>query len=281
MDVKTWLTDWLILRSPELKPRTIESYQDIIARYIIPSVGSLDVAELRAEDLRHLLATITASGKTRTSELCYVTMKCAFQELDPSPMAKVKRPKHRQRARTPWKPSEMAVYEEACKTHPHGLALSLALFLGLRRGEICGLRWKDIDFDREVVKISNQRQRLATGEIVDCSPKSETSNREIPLTGKLLAMLRKHRGLPEAYVCTLTPSGLDAAHRALVISLDLPYITLHDLRHTFATNALRNGGEMRALQSVLGHASYTTTANIYTHPDTDMKKAIVDAASVL
>lgn len=281
MDVKTWLEDWLTLRIPELKPRTVESYQDILTRYIYPSIGARALADLTAEDLRHLLATIVASGKTRTAELCYVTLKCAFQELDPSPMAKVKRPKHKQRRRTPWGPSEMAVYLEACKTHKHGLALSLALRLGLRRGEICGLRWKDIDFDHKLLKVCNQRQRLASGEIIDCSPKSATSVREIPLTEELLALLRKHRGLPEAYLCTLTPSGLDAAHRALVISLDLPYITLHDLRHTMATNALRNGGEMRALQDVLGHASYSTTANIYTHPDNGMKKAIVDAASVL
>lgn len=281
MDVKTWLQDWLALRSPDLKPRTIESYQDVITRYILPSIGDTDTADLDPGELRHLLATISASGKTRTAELVYVTMKCAFSELDPSPMAKVKRPKHRQRVTEPWKPADMAVYHEACKTHPHGLALSLALFLGLRRGEICGLRWKDIDFEREVVTITNQRQRLATGEIIDCPPKSASSVREIPLPAALVAMLRKHRGLPDAYLCTLTPSGLDAAHRALTISLELPYITLHGLRHTMATNALRNGGEMRALQSVLGHSSYTTTANIYTHPDTAMKKAIVDAASVI
>lgn len=279
MTIQAWLTDWLTLRKPELKPRTYESYEDLFTRYVYPAFGSLDVADLTGDTVRHLLASVMAAGKSRTAEYLYTVMKCAFNDLDVNPMAKVKRPKHVQKSPEPWNEEQRLTYLAACVAHPHGLALSLALLLGLRRGEICGLRWKDIDFDQSVIHICNQRVRLATGEIIDCSPKSRTSDRYIPLPPQILARLRIFRGHPEAYLCSLTPSALGAAHRQLVARLDLPPIPLHGLRHTMATSCIRNGGEMRALQDILGHASYSTTANRYTHPDSSMLKATIDATN--
>ena len=279
MTVKTWLLDWLSLRRAEVKPRTLESYDDLITRYVIPAIGAIDIAALSPNDLRHLLATIVAKGYTRTAELVYVMLKCAFQELDFNPMNKVKRPKHHQARPLPWSDEQIRLYLSACSVHRHGLALSLALRLGLRRGEICGLRWQDIDFAAGILHVCNQRQRMANGMIVDCPPKSESSVRDIPLPADLIASLRKARGLPSAYLCALTPSGLNSAHRKLVENLGLPSIPLHGLRHSMASASLRHGGEMRALQDILGHSSYTTTANIYTHPDTALKLAALDAAA--
>lgn len=278
MTVETWLMDWLALRKLEVKPRTLESYQDLVSRYIVPSIGSLEVSSVAPEDVRHLLASIVSKGYGRTAELVYVLLTSAFSDLDNSPMRKVKRPKHKQQRPQPWNDDQMRLYLSACSVHRHGLALSLALRLGLRRGEICGLRWQDIDLTNNVIHIVNQRQRLATGELVDCPPKSESSVRDIPIPADMLPALKKARGLPSAYLCSVTPSGLNAAHRKIVQELDLPPIPLHGLRHSMASASLRHGGQMRALQDILGHSSYTTTANIYTHPDNSMKLAALDAA---
>lgn len=279
MKAKPWLLDWLELRKPSLKPRTIESYKDLLDRYIIPVIGDEDVNTITPDQLRHLLAGIMAQGKSRTAELVYVVLRCAFNDLEANPMLKVKRPKHKQKSPDPWTDEQIEIYLNACQSHPQGLALSLALRLGLRRGEICGLRWMDVDFETGDLHIRNQRVTLATGETIDTSPKSETSIRDIPLPADLLQQLRKARGLPTAYVCPLTPYALDAVHRSLTRSLNVPYIPLHGLRHSMATKALRHGGNMKALQVVLGHASYSTTANRYTHPDRAFIKSTVDAAT--
>ena len=278
MTVAQWVSDWLSLRSAEIKPRTRESYQDLITRYIVPAIGETDVEQLRPEDIRHLLATILDAGHGRTAEYCYVVLKAAFADCDTDPMRKVKRPKHRQHHPVPWNDAQMTVYLAACRTHRHGLALSLALTCGLRRGEICGLRWQDIDLATGDLHVCNQRMRLASGEIIDAPPKSETSDRHIPIPDALLPWLKSARGLPAAYLCPLTPSGLDAAHRALVKSLDLPPIPLHGLRHSMISASLRHGGNMRALQAIAGHESYATTAKVYAHPDRDLLKASLDAA---
>lgn len=278
MTVETWLNDWLSLRAAELRPRTLESYHAIINRYIIPAIGRADPNELKPDQLRHMLAEISASGKTRTAELCYVILRCASRDLDSDIMRRVRRPSHVQVSPGAWSDQDIAIYMAALADHRHGLALSLGLVLGLRRGEICGLRWGDIDFTAAEVHICNQRYRLG-GKIVDGPPKSATSDRRLPLPAPLLSRLRASRGLPGAYVCNISPSGLDAAHRALVARLGLPPIPLHGLRHSMATACIRHGGQMRALQNLLGHASYTTTANRYTHPDREMLRTAIDAAA--
>ena len=280
MLLKTWLNDWLILRAPELKPRTLESYQDLCKRYIIPSIGEIPLQELSPLQITHTLAQISAAGHSRTSEMCFVLLRSALRDLEPNPMRRVKRPAHRQVSPEAWTDDQITVYMHALRGHKHQLPLLLALLLGLRRGEVCGLRWEDIDFHEGMINITNQRQRLADGSLVDCSPKSATSVRSLPIPQQLLPLLRARRQIA-GYVCPLSPSGLDAAHRSLVRRLDLPYIPLHGLRHSMATACIRHGGDMRSLQSVLGHANYATTANRYTHPDMEMLRKAIEQSTAL
>lgn len=277
MNLDTWLREWLVLRTAELAPRTVDQYKDLIDRYVSPLIGSIDMRDVSPQDLRSMLATVAGTGKTRTAELIYAMLSAAMKELDVNPMLHVKRPSHRQKRVEPWTDAEIARYLSALYSHRHGLALSLGLLCGLRRGEICGLRWRDVDLNAEELHIVNQRQRLASGEIVDTRPKSATSVRVIPIPRPLLPFLRAARGLPSAYVDSITPSGLDTAHRQLVEKLGLPPICLHGLRHCYATLCLRHGCDMRCLQSLLGHSSYSVTANIYTHPDREMLRHAIDA----
>lgn len=279
MTLNQWLTDWLALRAHKLKPRTIESYTDLIRRYVAPAIGETPLEELRAPEVTHFLAQICAAGKTRTAELIFVMLRAALRDLEPSPMKRVPRPAHVQQSPDAWTDDQIAAYLRALDGHRQQLPLALGLMLGLRRGEICGLRWTDVSFAEREVHIVNQRQRLGTGEIVDCSPKSKTSIRTLPIPDALMPLLRAHRQL-SGYLCTITPSGLDAAHRRLVGRLELPYIPLHGLRHTMATSCIRHGGQMKSLQLLLGHANYATTANRYTHPDPEMLRRALENATI-
>lgn len=277
-NLSEYLSDWLALRSGALRVRTVESYASLIRLHISPILGHVAIDQLNALDIRSCLAGIVAKGHTRTAELCYVMLKAALADLEPSPMKGVPRPMHVQSIPDAWSDDQISVYMNALKDHPHGLALSLGLGLGLRRGEICGLRWQDIDFDSEEIYVCNQRMRLDSGKIIDAPPKSRKGFRHIPVPPPLMARLRRERQL-SGYIDGITPSGLDAAHRALVHRLQLPYLPLHGLRHSMATSCIRHGGEMRALQDVLGHADYSVTANRYTHPDSKMRRSAVDAAA--
>lgn len=277
-NLNEYLNDWLVLRSGDLRDRTIESYRSLIRLHISPVIGAVPVDQLSKFHIRPFLAGIVGKGLTRTAELCYVLLKAALSDLEPSPMKGVPRPMHVQTSPEPWSDEQISSYMNALADHPHGLALSLGLVLGLRRGEICGLRWSDVSWETAEIHVCNQRMRLDSGKIIDAPPKSRASFRHIPVPPPLMSRLRRCRQLT-GYIDGITPSGLDAAHRALVSRLGLPYIPLHGLRHSMATACIRHGGEMRALQSVLGHSDYSVTANIYTHPDCKMRRAAIDAAA--
>lgn len=277
--VLDFLGDWLALRAGALKQRTVESYASLIRLHIAPVIGAVPVDQLTSLHIRPLLASLAATGHTRTAELCYVLLSAALADLPQLPMRGVPRPAHIQQTPQAWSDEQIMVYMVALDDHPHGLALSLGIVCGLRRGEICGLRWSDIDFDMKILQITNQRMRLDSGEMVDALPKSRSSVRTVPVPAPLMQRLRQARQLA-GYVDAITPSGLDKAHRVLVARLGLPPIPLHGLRHSMATSCIRHGGDMRSLQLLLGHAKYATTADRYTHPDQAMLRAAIDAAFI-
>ena len=276
--VNEYLGDWLALRSGALKPRTIESYASTIRLHIAPELGALPVSEISALEIRPCLARIAGAGHTRTAELCFVLLAAALADLPQQPMRGVPRPAHLQRTPEAWADDQIAAYMAALVDHPHGLALSLGLVCGLRRGEICGLRWSDVSWETSELRITNQRMRLDSGQIIDASPKSRSSVRVVPVPPPLMARLRQARQLT-GYIDSISPSGLDKAHRVLVARLGLPPIPLHGLRHSMATSCIRHGGDMRSLQIILGHAKYATTADRYTHPDGEMLRRAIDKAA--
>ena len=275
MKVSTYLSDWLTLKSPDLKPRTIDSYDQLIRR-INAEIGDFNISELSDNEIRHLLASIVAEGFNRTAEAVFTLLRCALADVNPALMATIKRPKNHQKHPVPWRNEHVVQYITACQSHKHGLVLQLAITCGLRRGEICGLRWKDVDLVNMEFHIVNQRVTLSNGQTIDCSPKSACSVRDVPIPSVLIPALKRSLGHPEAYITPLTPSGLSQAHSKLVDSLGLPHIGLHGLRHTFATMSVKNGGDIRSLQEIMGHSSYAVTMNIYTHPDHEMKSIAID-----
>lgn len=277
--LSTWISDWIKLRTNVLKPLTVESYCDLLNRYIAPSIGDMPIDAIEPNRITHLLAQICAEGHSRTAELIHVLLTASLRGLEGAPMQRVPRPKHRQKSPAPWSDAQIATYLRALDGHRHQIPLSLALMLGLRRGEICGLRWQDIDFSTGCLHVCNQRVRLASGQIIDQSPKSFSSDRILPVPNALLRLLRARRQLC-GYICEISPSALDKAHRKLVERLELPPIPLHGLRHSMATACIRHGGQIRSLQSVLGHSNYAVTANIYTTPDTEMLRSAIDSACV-
>ena len=274
MTTEEYLREWLNLRRLSLKPRTIEMYADLIDRYIVPALGGISCAELAPTDIASMLARIYDTGHTRTAELVYITLKAALADLPQNPMRKIPRPRHRQTSPKPWDDDTIRSYLAAIRGHKHELALSLALICGLRRGEICGLRWESIDQAAGTISITTQRTPTAHG-VIECSPKSESSIRVIPIPTRLRPLIAA-QALRSGLVCPLSPSGLDQAHRRLCAAHSIPYIPLHGLRHTMATACLRHGADMRSLQSLLGHSSYAITAHIYTHPDKPMLQSAID-----
>lgn len=269
--VESYIND----RSGVLRPRTIEQYRDLLDRYITPFIGDMPADQFTGEDAR-LLIDLVGAQHGRTAELLYILLRASLGDA----LRGIRKPRYTHRQMEIWTDDQMQVYQTALRDHPHGVALALGIYMGLRRGEICGLRWGDLNFNTGRCFIHNQRMRLASGAIVDGPPKSATSCRVIPIPSGIVDWLRGAAGADTEYVDAITPSGLYHAHRRLCARLGLPPLSLHGLRHCMATRCLRAGGDARALQSLLGHSTVAVTLDIYTHPDMHMLSTCINLGVV-
>jgi len=167
--------------------------------------------------------------------------------------------------------------------------IMLTVNYGLRRGEVLGLRWQDIDFEAKSLTICNTRIKMK--EKIEKQPKNESSLRTLPLIPHIETYLRNLKRQQAAdnelmgncyiasdYVCRCkdgTPINIDSCNHAFKTILrknELPDIRLHDLRHCTASILLKNGASMKDIQIWLGHSDIGTTMNIYAHVDFEMKK---------
>lgn len=277
-----WLEQWLRMRSIKLRPRTIEQYERLIRLHAAPIAGK-KLKKVDAEDIQELLTEICEAGKGRTAEQLYVLLCTAFKQavllkrIKENPMMGVIRPAHKAKIHDVWTPEEQKAVLKVLRDEPCRLEILLGLYCGLRRGEICGLMWSDIDLKEGVLHVRRQRQRLDDGRLVEVPPKSDAGRRVLPIPRALRGPIAARAAIG-GYVTQLTPEGLRNALERVERRAGVKHIGLHGLRHTMATNAVRGGVNLRLVQNLLGHTSYTLTARVYTHPDLEMLRYAVDAA---
>ena len=162
--------------------------------------------------------------------------------------------------------------------------IKILLFTGLRRGELCGLKYEDIDFNKNTISIKRNLLYLPDKGIFENTPKTESSIRTISVSDNIIQLIKKHKVLrmrrtielgdkwvETDYIFTgwngvpLHPDTISSWFRKLVQKYDLPNVSIHSLRHTAATMLLMNGLPVKAVSSRLGHANAVTTSQIYSH----------------
>jgi len=163
---------------------------------------------------------------------------------------------------------------------PTALCILLSLYTGLRVGEVCGLMWGDIDFDKSILTVRRTAQRIRIGDhktqIIADTPKSRTSRRSIPIPRFIMKLLRDSRSDDNHYVLSdseiiIEPRTLQRRFKSILKKADLPSVSYHSLRHAFATNCLQAGFDVKTLSEILGHASVETTLNRYVHTSMEQK----------
>lgn len=174
---------------------------------------------------------------------------------------------------------------------PRKFGVYLALATGMRIGELCGMKWKDIDLRMGVIHVQRTLSRLyrkgkdgGCTEIVIGSPKTPCSHRDIPISDDLMKLLPKLAGGRKGDEFILTASLKPTEPRAyrnffnsFQDQLGIPRRNFHALRHSFATRCIEAGFDAKTVSVLLGHSSINTTLDLYVHPGFDKKKACVNS----
>lgn len=273
MSLSELVAAWIEKRSINRAPSTVSGYKRLLRLYIAGTrVGGLPVEKLDGSDMIELLRPLIVRDCTRQAQLLQTLVSAALKSAVQkrvicwNPMDEIDRVQHKSKT-TPWLTVDQArqlLTSSAQAEDPYYIAWLLMLCCGLRRGEVLALKWSDIDEARSVLHIQRQRVRIE-GQTLTTRPKSESSVRDIPLDAEMFAILRLHRSGDDAILKNATPAKLAAALDRALNRAQLPRVTLHGLRHTMAAVAAEGGITVKVLQSLMGHAHYQTTADIYAH----------------
>ena len=170
---------------------------------------------------------------------------------------------------------------------PQNIGVLLALCTGMRIGEVCALKWEDVDFTQKTITVKHTVGRvynceLKSTEMIHSSPKTKKSCREIPLSKPLFQVLKEIRKQSQSsyVVGTSLQSKEPRSYRdyfsRLLKRLNIPHLAFHGLRHTFATRCIESQCDYKTVSVILGHSNVATTLNLYVHPNLDQKKRCID-----
>lgn len=176
------------------------------------------------------------------------------------------------------------------KPTQQNIGILLALCTGMRIGEVCALKWEDVDFNQKVITVKQTVGRVyncesKSTEKINSSPKTSNSYREIPISKQLLKSLRmvKKISLSPFVVGNSMHSKEPRSYRdyfaRLLKRLNIPPIVFHGLRHTFATRCIESQCDYKTVSVILGHSNVATTLNLYVYPNLNQKKRCIERMS--
>jgi integrase len=170
------------------------------------------------------------------------------------------------------------------------LGVYICLSAGMRIGEICALKWKDVDMEKGVISVRRTIQRIYNiengvrkTELLLDTPKTSNSIREIPMVKELWRMLKPLKKLVNESFFVVTndskptePRTYRSYYKSLMKELSMPELKFHGLRHSFATRCIESNCDYKTVSVLLGHSNISTTLNLYVHPNMEQKKRAVD-----
>ena len=300
LTVKELLAHWQAENS-HIKPTSRERYRALIQQHIEPELGAQRVCDLTEEKLNSFVDRKLKSGRLdgkgglapkTVNDICVIVrsaLKLARRKFRYNGEEEIRAPAVKQRrieTFSGWECCRISA-EILRKPSVENLAYLLCLETGIRLGEVCALQWSDIDFSGGTVHIQRTAYRINYGgrtELVIQTPKSECSERVIPLTAKMLSLLRPLK--TSGYLLTgsdrpMEPRTLQYRFRRFLERLEIPVRNFHILRHSCATRCIEYGMDIKSLSEILGHADVQTTLRMYVHPSMESKRSALELASTL
>ena len=293
-----WLDEYMIFT---IRESTLDSYRAMVKNQVKPFIGGKQIASLTTADMQKFYNKIKKKGRVREHPIhgktladsmvrgvhmmLHEALDTAVKErlIAKNPTNGTTVPKCNYPEKQILGDSQLDTFLEAIKGEEYWDAFFyVEVMTGLRRGEICGLKWQDINFEENKLQVKRSVSVKKGGGVSIGETKTETGVRSILMPPSVADVLqnRKQRAITEwvfpNFIHPEQPISPATAYRKLKIILKhagLPLIRFHDLRHTFATHATHGGVDPKTLAGILGHTNASFTLDTYTHVTSDMQKA--------
>jgi integrase len=295
MTVAAYLNHWLDHMRAHISPRSLECYRELAAN-ILPWIGAIVISKLRPAEIAGMYAHALETGRrdrsgglsSRTVYHMHVLLKSALAQavkwemLSRNPADVVKPPKVERRQMRVLDAEGAIALIEAARPRALFMPILLSVLCGLRRGEVAGLRWRDVDLN--LGRLSVVASIEQTNDSVRLKPPKSGRSRAVALPALAIEELRRHRlkqaeellrlGIrqsSETHVCLQpnyqpwAPRNLSGTFVRFIKASGLPRVRLHDLRHSHATHLLAANVHPKIVQERLGHANIGITMDIYSH----------------
>lgn len=291
-----WLSDIRL----KVKESTYTNYQMKYEKHIQPELGKTPYDKLTVERLNDFVQAKLSGGLSPkyTADIAGVIRsvcrysKKRFGYEDKSEFILI--PKGMTKEKELLDKKEQAQLNRYLSAHPtsSNVGILLCAATGIRIGELCGLKWSDINLEKRIITVRNTVQRIKNNDgktatkLIVTSPKSSSSFREIPLPDFLVPLLNDIKANHEYYLLSgsrsvVEPRTMQYRFKRILADLKLSGVSFHSLRHQFATNCVELGFDVKTLSEILGHSSVEITLNRYVHSSMDRKAKYMKSLSMM
>lgn len=300
---KSIVAEWMEAKKLTVKPSTLSRYRNVLAKHIIPLIEQKKKTEKLSDAVQKYLLHLSQKGyapKTVSDILTIIkgiykfaqARGCQIDNIVNTITVKV--PKSKIAVLT--EDEERRLCRYLCEsTDKCSIGVLLCLCTGIRIGELCALKWSDVDLTNGIISINHTLLRIQSEnkgkgqktKVIISTPKSEESRREIPISSYLLKQLKQVERAENSFVLTgqenrfVEPRTMQYFFKSILKKCHIPNYKFHVLRHTFATRCVEQGVEIKSLSEILGHSGIKITLDKYVHSSMQLKKREIEKLNIL
>ena len=297
--VGTWMDTWYEnVAKIKVRASSHQTYKGYIDNHIKPNIGNIPLEKLTTMDLQKLYRKLLMKGRVERIEskeqpkgLSAKTVRNIHQVIssamdlavaqkiiieNPTDACGLPKVEHREMQTIP--AEQLQAFLQEAKTTGVYEMYYIELATGLRRGELLGLKWQDIDWNNGIIKVRRQVARV-DGEIVETPLKTKNSYRAVTISQQAIEVLKTQKAktddeyvFPSPNGGPISPDSVNNMLKRVLARAGIQKVRFHDLRHTFATIALQNGVDIKTVSGILGHFSAGFTLDTYAHVTTSAQK---------
>ena len=301
-----WIVKWLQRKEQLVKESTFAAYSNIVVNHLLPKFGEMKLEQITEEVIQDYVFELLKHGRLdgsggmgeRASKDIVIVLKNTLRDAMRAKLIKttvfeIRFPSFNSRCKVKvLSPAEQKLLCDAIDSNltTRSAGIFLSLHTGMRIGEVCALRWMDVDMDDRMIHINHTLQRVykkdlsgkGKSKLLLSTPKTKTSRRSIPISKSLFAVMKElSPSCPDMFFLSGSKKMVEVRtfrtfFEAFLLRNGIEKFNFHVLRHTFATRCIEAGADCKTVSELLGHATVNMTLNLYVHPRVEQKRNCVE-----